>query len=174
MGEHGLLLDTATGSSEADTPHPGKRELDTQDDLPLAKVFRPMRTVLSHAEQEQPQVPQQQQLQPMQQHAQQQQQQQRQLTQLTSQAASAASLDAFNFPGHPQGQAKVASCFEMAAATQCAAATRQDSAATASAWLSTPRKQLQPVQKVALIASDRIATPERTATLYGGTHIGQN
>jgi len=176
--EHGLLLDTATGSSEADTPHLGKRELDTQDDLPLAKVFRPMRTVLSHAEQEQPQVLQQQQLQPMQQHAQQQQQQQqqqqRQLTQLTSQAASAASLDALNFPGHPQGQAKVASGFEMAASTQRAAATRQDSAASAPAWLSTPRKQLQPVQKVALIASDRIATPERTATLHAGPHGGQN
>jgi len=159
--EHGLLLDTVTISSEVGTPHPGKRELDTQDDLPLAKVFRPTRTAVSCAEQDQPQVLQQQQRQ-----------------QLTSRATNTAAWDELIFPGHPQRHAKVASGLEMSASTEREAATLQDSDVSASAWLSTPRKQLQPVQNgacsVALMASDWVATPQRPATLHAQTPSGQS
>jgi len=157
--EHGLLLDVATVSSEVDRPHPGKRDLDTQDDLPLAKVFRPMPTAVKH-EQEQPQVLQQEQLQ-----------------QLTSRAASIAPLDELSFPRHPQGRAKVASGLDMSASAKREATTRQDLHVSASGWLSTPRKQLQPVHSRAcseqLMAADWIATPQRPSTLHAQTHSGQ-
>jgi len=178
--EHGLLLDAVAVSSEAGAAHPGKRELDHQDDdLPLAKVFRPMRsiaTTVSCVEQEQ-ELPQealqQQQLQLMQ-------MQQQPSPQLASHAASTRTLDAFDalsFQAQSQGQAKVASGLETSASARHEATTRQDLNLSGSGWLSTPRKQLQPAHReafsTALIASDGIATPQRQATVLARTQSCQ-